>query len=47
MGQSDQNNDQDWFGDEGFKGIPSTFMGLLTSMMMLGAILGLVLVVME
>ena len=33
--------------EEGFKGIPSSYMGVLTSMMLLGAILGLILVIRE
>ena len=32
---------------EGFEGIPSIFMGVLTSMMLLAAMLGLFLVVLE
>ena len=33
--------------NEGFRGIPTLFMGVLTSMMLLGAILGIILVVMD
>ncbi|HUV78232.1 MAG TPA: hypothetical protein VMW06_09240 [Desulfobacterales bacterium] len=32
---------------EGFRGIPSALMGILTSALLLGAILGLVLIIMD
>jgi len=33
--------------EDGFRGIPSIFIGVLTAMLLLGAILGLILVILE
>ena len=47
MGYATYHNVMKKLEDEGFKGIPSIFMGVLTFMMLLGTVFGFVLVILD